>query len=178
MFYKVLFVLFFLSIGCSNNGNKKTENQQSSNLENTSDNITHSIGEVLSPEARKLIEPCKEYTVVEGLIGEYYDISVTKAIANSQELSNATQQLRDSIRIERFTNPDLKIRLNVLHNTALRLHDLQQIPEINNKEVETEVSNLINAFTSITNKLNNAVKQERLEKELINYNKLNDSTKK
>lgn len=171
MFYRIFIISTLLLFACTKANKKDQEDQPEIISENSNTKITHSLGEVLNPQARKVIETWNEYAAVENIINEYYNISTTKALSNAQELSNATQQLRDSIRVERFKEADLKIRLNVLHNSALRLNDMREIPEIDEKEIKTEVSNLINTFTSITSKLNNVVNQKNLEKELINFNK-------
>lgn len=166
MLSRLLIVVFSVFVACSSPEKKAAEEQLNGSLKNSSKNITHSIGEVLSSEARKLVENWQEYLNTEKIISEYYDISITKAITNAQELSKTTQLLKDSIRVERFHQPDLKMRLNVLHNIALRLNDMNDIPEISEKEIENEVHSLISAFNSITIKTNDIINQETLEKEL------------
>lgn len=170
MLNRLLIILLFLSFGCSNSNKNRSESQIDTISGNESVNITHSIGEVLSPEAREIVESWKEYSQVENMITDYYNISIEQAIINSKELSNATLQLKDSIRVERFKQPDLRIRLNILNNIALRLNDMEQIPQIGEEEVKNEVGNLVRVFSSINSKLNNIVSQENLEKELKFYN--------
>ena len=152
--------------------NPDKESQEINPDKSTSDSqniISNAIGEVLSPEARKLVEPWREFSNVENAISDYYTISPAQALANAGVLARVTQEFKDSIRVERFKEPDLKIRLNVLHNTALRLQDMNQIPKINHEEITLEVNQLINTYSSINEKLNNIVQQENLEKELSKF---------
>ncbi len=169
MIYKILFILLFVIYGCSN----QKKDQSSSLIEQQSkveiEKITHSIGEVLNPDAKKLIERWKEYHSVEETIIEYYNITPIDALSKAKALSELTQQLKDSIRIKQFDKPDIKIRLNVLHNTALRLTDMENISEIENEEIKLEVSNLVKAFSSINNKINNTINKRKLEEQLTRF---------
>ena len=169
MGFRIVIIISLVVLGCRNSDKGTQEDQSGKSTTDTSAKISHAIGEVLSPEARKLIDNWQEYATVETIMGEYYNISVSDAIANAKRLSDATQQLKDSIRVDRFKEPDLKIRLNILNNIALRLNDINQIPEIDDKEIEEEVTNLIDVFTSITSKLNNTLNQEALEKDLKTF---------
>ncbi|MDJ0644582.1 MAG: hypothetical protein QNJ57_01235 [Flavobacteriaceae bacterium] len=169
MLLRLSIVLILFYLGCENSDNQKTKSQLDSISESSSENIINSIGEVLSPEARKIVDPWEEFTTIEAIINEYYNISPAKALTNAQELSTAAQQLKDSIRVEQFEKPDLKIRLNVLYSTALRLHDMNDIPKISDEEIKIEVNNLIGVFSSMNKKLNNIIQQENLEKELKSF---------
>ena len=170
MLNRLFIILIFLNLGCSNGNKNKSESQNDTISESVPENISHSIGEVLSPEAREIVDSWKEYTQIENMMVDYYNISIEEAIINAQELSNATLQFKDSIRVDRFKEPDLKMRLNILNNIALRLNDMGQIPQISGEEVKNEVSNLVRVFSSINSKLNNILSQENLEKELKFYN--------
>lgn len=131
-----------------------------------------SIGETLLPESKKKVENWNEYQQLDQLLTNFYSISPREALNLSIELSTITQQLKDSVTIERFTQPDISIRINVLHNHALRLLDMSTISAINSVEVKSEIQGLLDAFSALNAKINNLTKQEKLEKELeiIEYN--------
>lgn len=163
-------ILLFLS-GCSKSP-EQVSISQSQSVGKGSLSLTHSIGEVLDPGAKKIIDSWQEYDKVEQLISEFYNISTDQALQKSTELAKATQQLRDSVRVDRFLQPDLQMRLNVMNNIALRLSDMNTIAQIDAKEISDEVGNLMQLFSSINRRLNNIVRQEALEKELKPFNNL------
>ena len=125
-----------------------------------------SIGETLLPESKKKVKNWNEYEQLDQLLTKFYSISPTEALNLSKELSTITQQLKDSVTIERFTYPDISIRINVLHNHALRLFDMSTISSINSLEVKNEIQSILDAFSALNAKINNITKQEKLEKEL------------
>ena len=170
MLNKLYLFLLIVCIGCSDSKNHEAKNNNDPTKESSSVSISQSLGETLSPETRKLVDPWEEYTRMEQHITDYYNISVEEALLNTETLADLTQQLKDSIRVERFQRPDVKIRLNILNNTALRLKDLNQIAQVDDEEIKEEVSNLLTVFSSINTKLNTIVRQEQLEKELKDFN--------
>ena len=166
-----IIIVCLVILGCS----KPTNEQQQAKPELAQDddqvNITHSIGEVLDPDAKSIVSSWDEYQKVEELIREFYNISTDQALQKSSALADATQQLRDSVRVDRFKEPDLQMRLNVMNNIALRINDMNSIAQINPREISEEVGNLMQLFSSINRRLNNIVRQEALEKELTPFNK-------
>lgn len=124
------------------------------------------IGETLLPASKKKIKNWKEYQQLDDLLNNFYSISPTEALNLSKELSTATQQLKDSINIERFKEPDISIRINVLNNYALRLNDMSSISAIGPTEVNQEIQNILDAFSALNAKINNISKQEKLETEV------------
>ncbi len=171
--YLILMLFFFVS--CASPDKESQEISPDKSTNESQNTISNAIGEVLSPEARKMVESWTEFSNAENAISDYYNISPTQALANADVLARTTQQFKDSIRVERFNEPDLKIRLNVLHNTALRLQDMNQIPKISHDEITLEVNHLINIYSSINEKLNNIVQQKNLEKELIKFSQEENS---
>lgn len=164
-----LFVICFSMISCNESKQKETKEQVTNNQILTSNKIVSSIGETLNPSSRKLIEGWKEYKILDEFLIDYYSINIDDALVKAEDLKNYTQQLRDSIRIEEFERPDIKIRLNVLYNNSLRLYDMESIPSIKGIEVENEISNILNAFSALNSKINNIVNQQDLEKELKSF---------
>ena len=122
-----------------------------------------SIGETLATEAKKKVENWKEYQQLDELLINFYSISTNEALNLSKELSTTTQQLKDSVKIDRFKQPDISIRINVLHNNALRLNDMASITAISPTEVKVEIQNILNAFSALNSKINNITNQEKLE---------------
>ena len=127
------------------------------------------IGETLLPEAKVKIENWSEYQQLDQLLEKFYSISPNQALNLSKELVSTTKQLKDSIKIERFKQPDIGIRINVLHNTALRLADMATIPTIKTTEVQNETQNILDAFSALNSKINNLSKQEKIELELKGF---------
>ena len=61
-----------------------------------------SIGETLLPESKKKVENWNEYQQLDQILTNFYSISPREALNLSIELSTITQQLKDSVTIERF----------------------------------------------------------------------------
>jgi len=131
-----------------------------------------SIGETLLPGSKIKVENWNEYQQLDQFITTFYSISPTKALNLSKELSTITKQLKDSVSIERFTRPDIEIRINVLNNNALRLADMANISSINSEEVKMEIQSILDAFSALNAKINNITTQEKLETELDTINLL------
>jgi len=167
---KLLYFFIFL-IGITSC--KKKESSQIKNDNTIIDTIKiedqkdiRSIGEILLPEAKIKIGNWNEYQQLDELLTEFYTISNSEALNLSSELSTITQQLKDSVKIERFKQPDIGIRINVLHNNALRLTDMASISTISPTEVKTEIQNILDAFSALNSKINNITNQEKLEAEV------------
>ena len=172
--YKLLFlVLFLLSIfSCKKDKLVKDENLKIS-IDTTKakdKKEIRNIGETLLPEAKKKIKNWKEYQQVDELLTNFYSISPNEALEASTELATFTQQLKDSVNIDRFKEKDIGIRLNVLYNYALRLEDMSTIEAIKTEEVKEEIENILNAFSALNSKINNISNQEKLETELKTLN--------
>ena len=165
-----IIIICLIILGCSKPTNQQQQTKPELAQGDNQLNITHSIGEVLDPEAKSIVASWQEYQKVEALISEFYNISTDQALQKSSELAEATQQLRDSVRVERFLQPDLQMRLNVMNNIALRINDMNDISQIDPKEISDEVGNLMQLFSSINRRLNNIVRREALEKELKPFN--------
>jgi len=167
----ILVLLCFFYISCNDTKQNETEVELESTKVTSDTKIVNSICETLNDESRKLVESWPEYKIVDETITDYYTITPGEALLKAKDLSNYAQQLKDSIRIELFDRPDLKIRLNVLYNTSLRLADMETIESIKTEEVTSEINNIVSAFSAINSKINNIINQENLEKELLNFEK-------
>ena len=137
-------------------------------LETTSSEIIQevnisSIGVVLSPEARKLTEDWLKYQDVKSKIENYSKVTRSEALQNAKELSDLVIDVSDTIDLKMLDRPDMKIRFNVLNNHVLRLDDMSTIPTITDEEVESEVSKLLSAFSSINEKINTLIKIDEFD---------------
>lgn len=162
------FILFINIISCKNREavKKNKELNKIDSIKTKEQKDIRNIGEILLPEAKKKVENWKEYQQLDELLTNFYSISPSEALDLSQELSTITQQLKDSVKIDRFKENDIGIRINVLNNMALRLYDMSTIKAIKPEEVNDEIENILNAFSSLNAKINNITNQEKLETEL------------
>lgn len=131
--------------------------------------------------AKQTVENWDEYQNMAVFIPKYYKTTTKEALFNSQRLAELAQQLKDTIRVTKFDLPSFRIRLNVLHNEAVRLADMDSISNITTKEIITENKNIVNAFEAIKAKINSMVKKEKLDQDLEEFDHLfeiNDSLDK
>ncbi len=168
-----LILLIFFCASCikseGNSNNNNLDNIDSIQIDDKKE--ISNIGETLLPESKKKVENWHEYQQLDQLLTNFYSISTNEALNLSQELSTTTKQLKDSLKIDRFKEPDVLIRINVLHNSALRLADMATIPNIDVKEVKVETKKILNAYSALNAKINNITKQEKLETELKDFEK-------
>lgn len=123
----------------------------------------------LNSKAKKAVENWTEYQKIDEFIKQFSNISMTDALFNANELSELAQQLKDTIRVEKFKISSVKIRLNVLHNETLRLADMATINNISEKEVQKENENILNAFSALNLKINNIISQENLNSKVEEF---------
>ena len=166
-----LFAIFLVIISCKpaadTNVQAASSEEDTLNLQEEKD--ISSIGETLSPDSKKQVAAWPEYKQLDDLISNFYSISPSEALNLSKELASATSQLKDSIKIERYKQPDIAIRINVLHNYALRLADMATLEYIEPSEVKVETQNILQAFSALNSKLNNIYDQKKLEAELKSF---------
>lgn len=123
----------------------------------------------LNSKAKKAVENWTEYQKIDEFIKQYHNISLTDALFNANELSELSQQLKDTIRVDKFKISSVKIRLNVLHNEALRLADMSTINNITEAEVQKENENILNAYSALNLKINNIIIQENLNSKVDEF---------
>ena len=170
---KKIILISFLSIFLSACNDKKQEipkDQEQKVVKTDSKKSTNSIGETLTPEAKKMVQDWSEYITIDDILNDFYIINTDDALLKARELSGRAKELKDSIRIPSFERPDIKIRLNVFYNHTLRLADMETIPSIEIQEIKIEIANILNAFSAIISKINNLTNQQYLEKELVDFN--------
>lgn len=133
----------------------------------------------LHSESKKIVENWQEYQTIAEFIPKFYRTSTKEVLLNSNQLATLTAHLKDSIRIKNFNTSSFKIRLNVLHNEAMRLFDMDSIPSITDKEVIHENKKIIEAFNAVNMKINSIVKKNVLINDLSEFDYLfNDNNQK
>jgi len=163
-------IIIFCVISCKKNAtDAENELATDDTLKVEDQKDIRSIGETLDPEARKKVKDWPEYQQLDEFLTTFYSISPNEALNLSKELSTTTQQLKDSLKIERFKEPDILIRLNVLHNYSLRLNDMENISSIKPDEVKEGIQNILDAFSALNSKINNITNQEKLEADLKGF---------
>jgi hypothetical protein len=123
----------------------------------------------LNKESEELVKDWTEYQDFSELIVQYREITKSDALLNSTELEELAQYLKDSIRVEKLDIPSVRMRLNVLYNEAKRLSDMSTIPTITEEEVLAENNNVLDAFAALNIKINDLGKQERINRELAEF---------
>ena len=105
--YPVLFLILLLTFSCT--GGKRTQANENTidSLVINSERITNSLGEMLSPDAKEELSAWKEYNDVDEFVIAYYNISVTEALNNADELEGLVKLMKDSIRIESLKKDDV-----------------------------------------------------------------------
>ncbi len=88
---------------------------------------------------------------------------------NAEELAKLAQELKDSIRIEELQTPSIKIRLNIIHNEALRIEDISKISIITEEEIHKEYIKIYEAFSALNSKINNNLNQKELNEQLKDF---------
>ncbi len=152
---KVLFIVAILLWSC--NPSKKEANTQQNDKTiqvDKKEQITNAPAILLEKKASEEVKDWKAYQQVSELIKNYYNISIFEALKNAPELVEATQKLKDSIKVKRLEIPSVKARLNVLHNEALRLQDMSKIPSITDEEVKKEVQKMLKVYSAVNSKIN------------------------
>lgn len=152
--YPILFLILLLTFSCT--GGKRTQANENTidSLVINSKRITNSLGEMLSPEAKEELSTWKEYNDVDEFVITYYNISVTEALNNADELTGLVKLMKDSIRIESLKKDDVIARFNVLHNETLRLADMATITSISDEEVIKEVTQILELYSAVNSKIN------------------------
>lgn len=128
------------------------------------DEIVSNIGVQPTKKAAKELEAWAEYQMAKSIIEGYTSITRGLALENAKNLSGLIKGLQESQLPEILDRPDVVIRINVLYNHALRLNDMLTITSITDEEVETEITRLLQAYSSLIDKINTVFKIDEYEK--------------
>ena len=107
-----------------------------------------------------------EYENLTVFLQQYTSISPNDALNNSRELNYITKSIIDSVQPQFLETAAFKARLNLLYNETLRLYDMSSIPAIKATEVNHQVANILNAYSSVNFKINTILTQSELEKNI------------
>lgn len=164
--YPFLFLILLLIFSCT--GNRRTEANENTidSLGLQSKRITNTISETLTPTAKEDLSEWEEYNNVDDFILSYYNITIPEALNNSEELANLVQLMKDSIRVENLQKANVIARFNVLHSETLRLADMATIPSISDKEVENEVTQILELYSAVNAKINTIYKAQDIQNSL------------
>lgn len=110
------------------------------------------------------IDSWVEYENLRTFLQQYTSISPNDALNNSRELNDITKSIIDSIKPQFLETSAFKARINLLYNETLRLYDMSSIPAIKANEVNHQVANVLEAFSSVNFKINTILTQNELEK--------------
>lgn len=171
MLSKSLFILLILSIFYSCN-NKILKEETSILQEKKADSLKKYVLQIsvkLTPKSRVFIQDWKEYQRLSSFLEDNKIYTPEESLLNAEELAKLTQELKDSIRIEELQTPSVKIRLNVIHNEALRIEDMSKISIITRDEINTEYGKIYEAFSALNSKINNNLNQKELNEELEDF---------
>lgn len=126
----------------------------------------HQINTVLEKNNDQSFLSWKEYTLVSDKLEKFKSISANEALNNALQLSKLVKQLKDSIRPKDLLNNPFRTRINVLENEVLRLKDMTYISSITSKEVNNQVTKIMEAFSATNSKINTVYSQLKIEKEI------------
>lgn len=161
--YIVLIALFL--VACKQEPNQVAEEVS---IVEDQDIIINSIGVQLSPKVKESISDWGTFSMLTEMIERYTSITKSQALTDAKEISNMTKGIIDMVQIDLLDRPDMMIRFNVLYNQALRLDDMATIPSISDDEVRAEVLKLLEAFSSVNDKMNSIYKIDDFEKRFAN----------
>lgn len=155
-------------LGFSCNKSKKLQ-ESDDIMESTtvnSNQISNTNKGVLFPMAKQALSKWKEYNDVDEFIHKFYEISVSEALNNAQELTDLVKLMKDTIRVEKLEKPSVIARFNVLHNETLRLADIATISTITEREVKEEVTKILEIYAALNSKINTIYKVEDIQNSL------------
>lgn len=161
---KIVYILFALALLVSCKPSSKTEISEILASKDSEKAQISSIGVPLSSTSKNKTKEWLAYKLLQSKMDGYYKTTKSEALQNAMELANLIRSASDTIKVEKLDRKDIKIRFNVLRNVALRLDDMSTIPSITYDEVMQEVTNLLEAFSSLNEKINTIYKIEEYEK--------------
>jgi hypothetical protein len=164
--FRFLLIILVFNFSCSNNKKVEKSDEIIDSVIVDPDRIVSNIGETLIPSAKRALNDWKEYQNFDNFIIKYYNVSILEALNNANELATLTQELKDSIRVNKLEVNNVVARLNVLHNEALRLNDMATIRSITDEEVKDEVKKILEVYSAVNSKINTIYKTEDLKESL------------
>ncbi len=171
MLSRSLLLLIFLSIlfSCNNKSLKKETVILQEKKADSIKKYTLKINEKLTPKSKIFMQDWGEYQRFSKFLNENKIYTPEESLLNAEELAKLAQELKDSIRIEELQTPSIKIRLNIIHNEALRIEDMSKISIITEEEIHKEYTKIYEAFSALNSKINNNLTQKELNEQLKDF---------
>ena len=171
MLSRSLLLLIFLPIlfSCNNKSLKKETVFLQEKKMDSIKKYTLKINEKLTPKSKIFMQDWEEYQRFSKFLNENKIYTLEESLLNAEELAKLAQELKDSIRIEELQTPSIKIRLNIIHNEALRIEDISKISIITEEEIHKEYIKIYEAFSALNSKINNNLNQKELNEQLKDF---------
>jgi len=161
--YFLLFSIFFF-ISCKKTPEKKEIDTTA--IAELRDVVKHPDYENVLPLFQAEIDIWPEYGTLKSFLGRFKKASPKEVLSNSVELRDLVKVMKESVKPEIFNNPSFETRVNIMYNESLRLADMNTIPAITAKEVNTQIDKILEAFGAINAKINTTFSKKKFEDEI------------
>ena len=159
-----LFFSIFLIISCNKSPKKKEiDTSAVAEMREVVQNPEH---EKILPLFQPEIDIWNEYGILKSFLGRFKKASPKEVLSNSVELRDLVKAMKESVKPEIFNNPSFETRVNIMYNESLRLADMNTIPAITAKEVNTQSGKILEAFGAINAKINTIFSKKKFEDEI------------
>ena len=161
--YFLLFSIFFF-ISCKKTTEKKEVD--TSAVAEMREVVQHPEHEKILPLFQPEIDIWNEYGILKSFLSRFKKASPKEVLSNSVELRDLVKAMKESVKPEIFNNPSFETRVNIMFNESLRLADMNTIPAITAKEVNTQIDKIFEAFGAINAKINTTFSKKKFEQEI------------
>lgn len=117
----------------------------------------------IRPIYKKDIENWSQLNALNDFLKRFKNVSTKEALSNAEELEGLVATLKKEEKPVLFTIAPFQARLNILHNEALRLSDMRNIPSITVAEVAEQIKKIVQSFSAVHSKINTILSKKRFE---------------
>ncbi len=149
-------ISILMLVSCSNKDKSEAKNQAQEPVQEQSQSEVF-VFDKITPLNRKVANELRDwfdYNEMKNNVERYQETSKMEALMNAHDLYDAISKASDTISIPFLDKPEIKIRFNVMYNSAKRLDDMSTISSITSEEVKHEIGNMIEAYSSLNDKIN------------------------
>ena len=157
-------ILFFSIVSCKKEAEKNDINV--SEISSLRTVVEHPVPGEVSIDFQMEIAEWNELNGLKTFFVLFKKASPKEVLSNSLELRDFIKLFKESQKSILFQNPSFETRVNILYNESLRLADMNSIPAITAKEVNTQVDKIINAFSAVNAKINTTLSKKKFEDEI------------
>ncbi len=157
-------ILFFSIVSCKKEAEKNDINV--SEISSLRTVVEHPAPGEVSIDFQMEIAEWNELNGLKTFFVRFKKASPKEVLSNSLELRDFIKLFKESQKSILFQNPSFETRVNILYNESLRLADMNSIPAITAKEVNTQVDKIINAFSAVNAKINTTLSKKKFEDEI------------